>query len=319
MSTIPTSAFCERASSDGMTEAKFDAVKDLETRLRAEFELSREKNRAENRVEFEKSRASNRARISELEKSRAGNKERLAALEKSRAGNKERLAALEKSRAENRKRIAAMEKASKKNRRTINGFIYLTRLRENVRMVEKFFNELYKKWVAASGAFGGKNLKYAAKWKHDTQLRLDYDRYPNAGAQFSSRAARLGAPGVSDAGRYEAEYRRKRAKAFLSETWVKFGGDKSITIAEWLRLVRFVEQTNAACHASPSFGGASRAANVVAAQRLVRPDVRVDSVEQLMTDILFMIDTLGRNSWTSDSAWNFAMENRGLFPNWPAA
>ena len=261
-----------------MTEATKRALEELETRLRSEFEKSRIANREANRAELEKSRIANRASIEALEKT-----------------------------------VRKLQKGRNKNSRTIEAFIYLTRMRENVRMVEMFFNELYKEWVKSEWP----SKTHMDGWRHNTQLRLDYEEYPAPEKSFATRKDRIEAFSRDKKSTEEAEFRRKRAIAFLRSMWAGFGGNDSINLSTWLDLTRFVKQTNDACHATASWVLARSASNVVEEHRSNPPRVNTDSIGNFVTKIIGMVNKFGGSRWTHAAAKACAIENRKLFAAFP--
>ena len=302
--SVPAGAFCDASS---ISETTKHALAEMETRMRAEFEIQRAKNGDVYAKQLEASRAKNRKEYAKLiEASRAKSR---VDFETSRKTNKEMITAL-------RRDVKKLQKGRDANRQTIDSFIYLTRFRENIRMVEMFFNELYKEWVKTEWS----SKLYTDGWRHNMQLRLDYNEYPDpSDTSFTSRKDRLAAHARDKNLMDEARNRRARATAFLRAMWVGFGGKSEITLNTWLDLVHFVKQTNDASHASTSWGSAKHASNVVEEQRSKPPRVNTISAGNTASKLLVMLDVFGGKKWNHASSKECAIENRGLFPNFPEA
>jgi hypothetical protein len=303
--SVPASAFCARSGFDATK-----ALESLEKRLRQEFEESR----IANRKAFEESRVANRKAF---EESRIANRK---AFEESRRENKDRIKLLEKSRDENTKRIKILERSAKRNKRQINTLVTLSMLRQKIRMVELFFNELYKAWFESYFKKTRKNGNlYGSNWSHNTQLRNDYHKYPHPGEVYATREARLKAYQSDEGAITEAEYRRRRAAEFLNTFWSGFGGNFSINIGDWNRTVKFVELTNNTCHSSQPISSASSGKNAINMQRRYIPRVHLEGFTSLMTKLNKMIHAVGdgRKNWTSKDAVNFVIEHKKLFPGAP--
>lgn len=284
--TIPTDAFCGQ---EPRTDAVAIAIANLEDKLRKEFD-------------------------EKLKTSRSVNRSKIAALERSRVDNRAKIAALERGRAENRSRFTALENWRDRD-------IYLTRIRGLARAVELFFSAIYKTWVETSPRYGAES-DHLSGWNSTTQLRNDFDRYPNPGDKGpKTRKDRISKYKNDKPMIEEANYRRARAIAFLGDMWTRFGGSRA-DIGAWSRLVRFVEATNLACHAPVSFGHDNDIENVVRRERGSPPRLDVEGVKNLMRTIKPMAIAFGNvagGKWPRWLADETALAKRKLFLKFPGS